>query len=200
RPARRVPCRRRTRHGFPRRRQAMTSVWPGVLGVAAVMALACAIAAFLPSPVWAGNEPARGATAWRTGWRQLATRTRLRRALAALAAGVAVWWATGWPVATILVVSAVVTVPILARGHDAQRVIARLDALASWVRRLADVLASGAGGLEQAIASSARTVPAALATEVATLAVRLRTRGLEPALRAFAADVGDAAADEVVLA
>ncbi|WP_245787776.1 type II secretion system F family protein [Amycolatopsis saalfeldensis] len=122
-----------------------------------------------------------------------------RVAVAVLAAGV-VWWATGWPVAAVLTVAGVVAVPVLARGHDAQRVITRLDALASWVRRLADLLASGAGGLEQAIISSARTAPEALATEVDALAVRLRTRGLEPALRAFAADVGDEAADEVALA
>ncbi|WP_020670177.1 type II secretion system F family protein [Amycolatopsis nigrescens] len=175
----------------------MTSVWPGLLGVAAVLAVVCAIAAFLPPTAPTTGEPARRQAA---GWRHLVARVPLRRVLVALAVGVVVWWATGWPVATILAVAAVVMAPILARGRDAQRVIARLDALASWVRRLADVLASGAGGLEQAIASSARTAPEALAGEVETLAVRLRTRGLESALRAFAEDVGDEAADEVVLA
>lgn len=174
----------------------MTGVWAGVLGVAAVAAVACAVAAFRP-PAARSAARATGRTA---RWRHLVARIPRWRVVAAVAAGGAVWWGTGWPVATILAVVAVVTVPILAHGHDAQRVIARLDALASWVRRLADVLASGAGGLEQAIASSARTAPEALASEIETLAVRLHTRGLEAALRAFAEDVGDEAADEVVLA
>ncbi|MTD57135.1 type II secretion system F family protein [Amycolatopsis pithecellobii] len=173
----------------------MTALWPGLLGILAVGALACAVAAFLPP-----GKSARGSTHRALNWRMVAAGLPLRRVLVAVAAGVGVWWATNWPVAAILAAAGVITVPILVRGHDAQRLIARLDALGSWVRRLADVLASGAGGLEQAIASSARTAPEALATEVETLAVRLRTRGLEPALRAFAEDIGDEAADEVVLA
>ncbi|WP_409496097.1 type II secretion system F family protein [Amycolatopsis sp. cmx-11-12] len=174
----------------------MTGVWAGLLGVAAVAAIACAVVAFRP-PAARSTTPRKARSA---GWRTVAARIPRRRVVVAVAAGGVVWWSTGWPVAIILTVAAVLTVPILARGHDARRVIARLDALASWVRRLADVLASGAGGLEQAIATSARTAPEALASEVETLAMRLRTRGLEAALRAFAEDVGDEAADEVVLA
>ncbi|MFI7123766.1 type II secretion system F family protein [Amycolatopsis sp. NPDC049868] len=174
----------------------MTGVWAGLLGVAAAAAIACAVAAFRP--------PAARSTTLRTarsaGWKTFVARVPRRRVVVAVPAGGIVWWGTGWPVAIILTVAAAMTVPVLARGHDARRVIARLDALASWVRRLADVLASGAGGLEQAIATSARTAPEALSSEIETLAVRLRTRGLEAALRAFAEDVGDEAADEVVLA
>ncbi|WP_329065563.1 type II secretion system F family protein [Amycolatopsis sp. NBC_01480] len=175
----------------------MTGVWAGALGVAAVLALACAAAAVLsPAERTAGPAAPRRVA----GWREALARIPARRVAVAVPLGVVVWWATGWPVAAVLAAAAVMVVPVLARGHDAQQVIIRLDALASWVRRLADVLASGAGGLEQAIVSSARTAPAALATEVDTLAVRLRTRGLEQALRAFADDVGDEAADEVALA
>lgn len=174
----------------------MTGVWSGLLGVAAAAAIACAVAAFR-APDARSTTPRKARSA---GWKTFAARVPRRRVVVAVAAGGVVWWGTGWPVAIILTVAAAMTVPILARGHDARRVIARLDALASWVRRLADVLASGAGGLEQAIATSARSAPEALASEVETLAVRLRTRGLEAALRAFAEDVGDEAADEVVLA
>lgn len=173
----------------------MTGVWAGLLGVAAAAAIACAVAAFRP-PAARSTTPRK---ARRAGWKTFAARVPRRRVVAVAAGGI-VWWGTGWPVAIVLTVAASLTVPILARGHDARRVIARLDALASWVRRLADVLASGAGGLEQAIATSARTAPEALSGEIETLAVRLRTRGLEAALRAFAEDVGDEAADEVVLA
>lgn len=174
----------------------MTGVWAGVLGVAAVAAIACAVAAFQP-PAARSTTPGKARSA---SWRTFTARIPRRRVVVAVAVGGVVWWGTGWPVAILVTVAAVLTVPTLARGHDARRVIARLDALASWVRRLADVLASGAGGLEQAIATSARTAPEALAGEIETLAVRLRTRGLEAALRAFAEDVGDEAADEVVLA
>ncbi|AIG74383.1 Putative secreted protein [Amycolatopsis japonica] len=174
----------------------MTGVWAGLLGVVAAAAIACAVAAFRP-PAARSTTPRK---VRRTGWKTFAARVPRRRVVVAVAAGGVVWWGTGWPVAIVLTVAAALTVPILARGHDARRVIARLDALASWVRRLADVLASGAGGLEQAIATSARTGPEALCSEIETLAVRLRTRGLEAALRAFAEDVGDEAADEVVLA
>lgn len=179
----------------------MTAVWPWLLGLAAVLAVACAVAAFLPPATQQPDEAARATPS--TGllnWRAAIAPVPLRRVVVTVAAGAVVWWATGWPVAAIIAAAGVVTVPILARGHDAQRLITRLHALASWVRRLADVLASGAGGLEQAIASSARTAPEALAAEVETLAARLHTRGLEQALRAFAEDVGDEAADEVVLA
>lgn len=174
----------------------MTGVWAGVLGVAAVAAIGCAVAAFRPPTA---RSP-RSVTARSASWKKFVARIPRRRVVVAAAAGGVVWWSTGWPVAIVLTVAAVLMVPILVRGHDARRVIARLDALASWVRRLADVLASGAGGLEQAIVTSARTAPEALASEIETLAVRLRTRGLEAALRAFAEDVSDEAADEVVLA
>lgn len=174
----------------------MTSVLSAILGLVVVTAVGCAIAAYVPIPP-RSKAPARGsALSGLLPWRRLP-----RRGLAAAAVvGSLVWLLTGWPVAAFLVAAGVLTVPRLVRGRESQRLIARLDALASWVRRLADLLASGAGGLEQAIASSARTAPDALATEVETLAVRLQTRGLEPALRAFADDVDDEAADEVALA
>ncbi|WP_275293513.1 type II secretion system F family protein [Amycolatopsis sp. La24] len=123
----------------------------------------------------------------------------LRTVLIAGAVGAAVWWATGWPVAALLGAAAAVAVPVLVTGDGEQQLIVRLDALAAWVRRVADLLGSGAGGLEQAIIGSARTAPEPLAVEIETLAVRLRTRSLESALRAFADQVGDEAADEVAL-
>ncbi|MFD2422692.1 type II secretion system F family protein [Amycolatopsis pigmentata] len=180
----------------------MTLVWPGFLGVLALLSVGCTVAAFRPTRGRGTETPgvfaAIGGLA-QSGRRVLA-RIALRRLLVAVVVAVVVWWTSGWPVAAVLAAAGVVTVPVLARGDDPRRLIARLDALASWVRRLADLLSSGAGGLEQAITTSAHTAPEALAIEVQTLAVRLRTRGLEPALRAFADDLDDEAADEVVLA
>lgn len=166
---------------------------PGVLIAAAVW---CAVVAFRPP----AEHPSRPRPDPREMWRTVRTRGTLVRSLVAAAAGIGVWAATGWPVAAAATAAGVVVLgPLLARG-DVRTRIARLDALASWVRRLADVLASGAGGLEQAIASASRTPPEAIAGPVAALAVRVRTRGLEPALRLFADEMGDPAADEVVAA
>ncbi|WP_370934592.1 type II secretion system F family protein [Amycolatopsis sp. cg13] len=175
----------------------MTGMWAVVFGVAVFLAIGCAGIAFLP--VLRPSRVERSRAFPVVLWQRLSAMVSLRKAVVAVAAGVIVWWTTGWPVAAILSVAAVAAVPVLVGGHDEQRLIARLDALAAWVRRLADLLASGAGGLEQAIISSARTAPAPLAVEIETLVARLRTRSLEAALRGFADHVGDEAADEVVL-
>jgi len=121
-----------------------------------------------------------------------------RRAGGAVLASAVVWVATGWPVAAVGAGFGVAYLPRLLSPHRAERVIERLDALAVWTRRLADLLASGAGGLDYAVMASASTAPQALRTEIATLASRAQVRGLEPALRAFAAQVADPAADRLV--
>jgi tight adherence protein B len=123
---------------------------------------------------------------------------RRRTVLAAVVAGVVVWAVTGWPVAALAAVTAVVGLPRLVSGSATRAQLARLEALEAWTRRLADLLGSGAGGLEQAIGMSVRTCPAPIADEVAALAARIRLQGAEPALRAFAddlADIGSPAAD-----
>jgi tight adherence protein B len=166
---------------------------PGVLIAAAVW---CAVVALRPPD----ERPRRPRPGLREMWRAARAQGALMRALVASIAGIGVWAATGWPVAAGATAAGIVVLgPLLASG-DVRARIARLDALASWVRRLADVLASGAGGLEQAIASASRTPPEAIAGPVSALAVRVRTRGLEPALVLFADELGDPAADEVVAA
>ncbi len=135
--------------------------------------------------------------------RDAARRTRSRpridprRLLAALAGAGVMLALTGWPVAALAAAAATVVLPELVRPRGAQQMIARLDALAGWTRRLADVLASGAGGLEQAIAASARTCPRSIAPQVTALAARARTAGVEAALRRFADDVADPVADRI---
>lgn len=174
----------------------MVGAVPGVLIAAGIV---CAVLALQPPP----PPPARAVPyrpRLRALWRALRERAVLARAAAAAAAGVVVLLVTGWPVAALAVAAGIVVGPPLLARRDAQAAIARLDALSSWVRRVADVLASGAGGLEAALATAARTPPEAIATQVSALAVRIRTRGLEPALRMFAAEVADPAADEVTAA
>ncbi|MBC6451364.1 type II secretion system F family protein [Actinokineospora xionganensis] len=141
-------------------------------------------------------RPAHPASTW-TVLRARVGRWRAGTVVTAVATGLLVLAVTGWPVAALGAAVAVVAVPPLWRQDEAQRVIARLEGLAEWTRRLVDILKSGAGGLEQAVAMSVRTAPAAIDTEVATLAARARVRGLEPALRMFADDLGDEASDRV---
>lgn len=166
---------------------------PGVLLSLAAVSAVAALHAPTVSPI-----PMR---LWLARWWNLARRHAVStRTVMATAAGLGVLFVTGWPVAAVATGAGVVVVPVLVARHDAQAVIERLDALGSWSRRLADVLASGAGGLESAITSAARTPPEPIAAQVSALAVRMRTRGLERALRMFADELADPAADEVVAA
>jgi tight adherence protein B len=117
---------------------------------------------------------------------------------AAIAVGMAVLVATGWPVGAITVAAGVIAVPRLLRPAGAREVIERREALAEWIQRLAGLLTAGAGGIEDAIARSARSAPALLAEHVTTLAQRARTLGAESALRRFADDLADGEVDAVV--
>ena len=78
--------------------------------------------------------------------------------------------------------------------------IARLEAVETWTRRLKDLVRTG-HGLISAIVTSARTAPAAIAPEVSALAAELQA-GSDPrqALQRFADELDDFKADEVVAA
>ena len=134
----------------------------------------------------------------------LPPRARRRRRLLAGAAVVATavgWLATGWPVGGLIAGLAAVGVPWLVTAGAAEReMIARLEAVEVWTRRLADLVRTG-HGLISAIVTSARTTPAAIGVPVADLAAELRA-GADPqtALDAFADALADAKADEVIAA
>lgn len=117
----------------------------------------------------------------------------------AVAVGLAVWSATRWPVAGLIVTAAIVGLPyLLGSAKAAARAIDRVEAIEEWTRRLADVLATGVG-LEHALTASAASCPPPLRTEVTALVARLTARWpTEQALRAFADDLNDAAGDFVV--
>jgi Flp pilus assembly protein TadB len=106
---------------------------------------------------------------------------------------------TGWPVAALGIGLGVWFVPSVLGGQAlAQREIARTEAIAAWTRRLADLLASGAvGSLDAALRRSVSACPAPIATEVAALVNRMGPQGMETALRAFADDLNDRAAEKV---
>lgn len=120
-------------------------------------------------------------------------------ALVAVATGILVLIVTGWPVAAIGIAAAVVFIPsVFGGGKAAQASIAQSEALAFWTRRLADLLSSGAAGsIQQALRKAATSADEPLRAATARLADRLGPRGVEPALRMFAREVADPAADQV---
>lgn len=171
----------------------MVRALPGVLIAAGVVCAVLAVRSPRPHAVFYR-------TRLRLLWRAVRDRAGLGRVSVAAGAGIVVLAVTGWPVMAVAVAVGVVALPPLLAQRDARATIERLEALASWMRRIADVLASGAGGLAAAITRAARTPPEPIAAEAAALAVRVRTRGLEPALRLFAAELADPVADELVAA
>ncbi len=159
----------------------------GVLVAGGLVGVACAARGIriLPEPV----RSARTGTRWRV--------TPLH--LGAVAAGVGVLLLTGWPVAGLAVCAATVFVPSVLGGEkSAKATIARSEALADWTRRLADLLASGAASsTRDALVRSVASVPDPIAGEVRRLVSRLGPRGMESALRRFAAEVHDPAAEKI---
>ncbi|MEO3861327.1 type II secretion system F family protein [Acrocarpospora sp. B8E8] len=143
-----------------------------------------------------GRPPSRLATAVR----RLAAPAHRRRLGIAAGAAVGVLALTGWPVAALGAALAGFGLPLLLSRRAPQQVIARLEALEQWSRRLADVLASGRG-LEEALMSSVRTAPAPIAAPVRALGRRLQMRaGTEEALRQFADDLDDPIGDRIAAA
>ena len=164
-------------------------------GAAAVVGLLLLVREIVGVPIANTARPRRGLQL------QLPRSVSARRFALVVGAPLLAWAVTGWPVAAVATAAAIVGLPSVTGGkRAAQRLIDRLDALAAWVRRVADLLAAGIG-LEQALQASARSAPSPLAGEVSRLAWRLHSGALtETALRAFADDVADPAGDLVAAA
>lgn len=134
---------------------------------------------------------------------------RRRRVLCWLAAGIAVWVLSGWPVAAIATSVGGVALPwLLGTTRVVRERIEKLEALEGWCRRMADTLTGGGAiGLTQAIALSDRATVAPLAGPVADavhlLARRLREGAdsdLREAFREFADAIDDRSGDTVAAA
>ena len=119
--------------------------------------------------------------------------------LVAVMAGVLILLITGWPVAAIATAAAVVFVPqVLGGGKSAKAMIAKAEALSNWTRRLADLISSGAAGsTRDAMRRSLSSVPQPIAGEVNRLVHRMGPQGTETALRQFAREVADPAAEKI---
>jgi Flp pilus assembly protein TadB len=111
---------------------------------------------------------------------------------------VAVGLITHWPVGAAIGAAAGWTLRSAIRPNTSRRVVTRLEALATWIEALRDAVAAHRG-LLAAIESTVPTAPGTIRANVATLVVRIKAgMPLDQALHAFAADLGDAAADEAI--
>ncbi len=180
----------------------MITVVAAVSGALVAVGLVLAVAGLTPSTAPPGPSGLARLRARARGARRPGASWWARyRVLVAVAAGMAAWAVTGWPVVGAIAAVSVVGLPVvLGTVKVEQARIARVQAVEEWTRRLADVLVVGVG-LEQAIAATVRTCPGAIAGEVGALHARVSARWpTETALRAFADDLGDASGDLVVAA
>lgn len=161
-------------------------------GVLLGTGLALALTTRLPRPPHEGADPAR---------RTPSTVTPRRLALV-LAAALAVYAATGWPIGALLGAAAAWFLPaLLGPDRDYARRLALIDAVAAFTEMLRDTLTASAG-LNQALAIASQHAPEAIRPAAARLAERLWERGAttRTALRAFADEIADPTADLVALA
>ena len=122
---------------------------------------------------------------------------RLLQALAGLAVALVLVLVTGQPVGALLAGGVALALPSVFGGKAArQSEIAVIEAISTWTGQLRDMLTGGSGLLET-IEATAPFAPAPIRPQVERLARGMRRGRLVPALRAFAADVGDPMADLV---
>ena len=148
---------------------------------------------------WSGTELVPKRPSGRPHGRvsRFGSRRTLAETFVVVAAAIVAWAATGWPVAGLSVAAAVIFLPRLLGGRNAQRRIARLEAVEAWTRQLADVLTTGTG-IEEALLKTASDPPEPIAEEVTALRRRLEYRtDTEDAVRAFADDLAMPVADMI---
>lgn len=141
-------------------------------------------------PRWARRSPSRRYDSHRT-----------LRLLAAGGVGIVVAVVTGWLVGGILAALATASLPRVFTSKAAHaRVVARIEAIASWSEMLRDTL-SAAAGLEQAIVATGTTAPKPIRPKIKDLVARLeRGDRLAPSLRWLADQLADPTADLVISA
>ncbi len=125
-----------------------------------------------------------------------------RRLALVLAAALAVYLLTGWPVGALLGATAAWFLPaLLGPDRDHTRRLAVIDAVAAFTEMLRDTLTASAG-LNQALTVASQHAPEAIRPAAQRLAGRIEQRGTttRQALRAFADEIADPTADLVALA
>jgi len=125
---------------------------------------------------------------------------RARQLLVPIGVGLLCIVVTRWPVAGILGTLASATLPNSLRKVMPGSSSKRTEAVASWTELIRDSLAASAG-LAQAIVVTASSAPVLIRPDVGALATRLSNGiPLETALRSFAREVNEPAAEFLVCA
>ena len=169
----------------------MTSLLAALMGAAVGLGLLLLVAGIRGVPV---SVLPRGAA-----WRRRIDHGQ-RRAAMGLAAAVAVYGATRWPVGAIAGAVFGATAPTLFGAKARRREeVDRIEAVARWAEQLRDTM-SAAAGLHQAIAVTARVAPLPIRGEVQELAASLRHEPLPVAMRRFASRLASPSGDQVAVA
>lgn len=125
-----------------------------------------------------------------------------RRLTLVLAAALAVYLLTGWPIGALLGAAAAWFLPaMLGPDRDHAHRLAVIDAVAAFTEMLRDTLTASAG-LNQALTVASAHAPEAIRPAATGLAERIGQRGTttRQALHAFADQIADPTADLVALA
>lgn len=135
-------------------------------------------------------------------WRGIggASRERMRRLPAPIAIGLVCLVVTRWPVAGVMGTAASAMLPGRLRKVVPGEASKQAEAVAGWTELLRDSMAASAG-LAQAIVVTASSAPVPIRPQVSALATRLANGiSLESALRSFALEVDEPAAEFLVCA
>ena len=109
------------------------------------------------------------------------------------------WYATGWPVAALIGLTAGVMGPIMWRAPRKRREFTNeIEAYSQWTEQIRDLVAAS-GSLFEAVTLSADQAPSRLRPKVLQMASIARTLGLPAGLDWFAAEMDSPFADRLVL-
>lgn len=149
--------------------------------------------ALVVTGIWSSARPAR-----RPSLTRRVDPANRQAAVAAVIGAAAVGLITHWPVGAAIGGAIGWTLRSALEPNTSRRVVGRLEALATWIEALRDSVAAHRG-LLAAIESTEPSAPPAIKAQVARLIVRIKSgSALDAALGAFAAELGDAAADEAI--
>ena len=109
------------------------------------------------------------------------------------------WYATGWPVAALIGLTAGVMGPMMWRAPRKRRAFTdEIEAYSQWTEQIRDLVAAS-GSLFEAVTLTAEQAPLLLRPKVVHMASIARTLGLPAGLDWFAAEMDSPFADRLVL-
>ncbi len=109
------------------------------------------------------------------------------------------WYATGWPVAALIGLTAGVMGPMMWRAPRKRRAFTdEIEAYSQWTEQIRDLVAAS-GSLFEAVTLTAEQAPLLLRPKVVQMASIARTLGLPAGLDWFAAEMDSPFADRLVL-